>query len=348
MRDLVEAGFDVAFHDPLVLLGREQAHLGHRVMSPAIGAEPVRAREEIRLEDRLQHQLQGCLHHPVGDRRDPEAAQLAARLGNHPLPHRHGPETAVLDLRPQPVEEFPGADPHLDGRRCAPVHPGGARTLVAPHPTPGDQQEAGIGNEIEQVVEPAMWIITSPTVQLGLDLQYPALGLYQGPFQFVGIHRRQPPGIPVSLPLTCWPPWPCGRLSRPPRRVVTPATTTGPPPHPRPSAGIGPARRRAGCPAGRATADGSHVHHAIDRSGRCPALLRQHRHAYAAALQRGLPTGTGTRLRSWRVRPGTATSRTAHWPVSTRFEPANCLRSFNHWFALATPSDLARRTRTVR
>jgi hypothetical protein len=91
---------------------------------------------------------------------------------------------------------------------------------------------------------------------------------------------------------------PCGRLSRSPRRVVTPATTTGPPPHPRPSAGIGPARRRAGCPAGRATADGSHVHHAIDRSGRCPALLRQHRHAYAAALQRGLPTGTGTRLRS--------------------------------------------------
>src|SRR5215472_7311464 len=43
-----------------------------------------------------------------------------------------------------------------------------------------------------------------------------------------------------------------------------------------------------------------------------------------------------------------STSRTAHWPVSTRFEPARCLRSFNHWFALATPSDLARRTRTVR
>jgi site-specific DNA recombinase len=53
VRDLVEAGFDVALHDPLVLLGREQAHLGHRVMGPAVRAEPVGTREEIRLENRL-------------------------------------------------------------------------------------------------------------------------------------------------------------------------------------------------------------------------------------------------------------------------------------------------------
>jgi hypothetical protein len=44
--------------------------------------------------------------------------------------------------------------------------------------------------------------------------------------------------------------------------------------------------------------DGSHVHQAIDRSARRPALLRQHRHAYAADLQHGLPTGRTTRLRS--------------------------------------------------
>src|SRR5262249_40863858 len=43
-----------------------------------------------------------------------------------------------------------------------------------------------------------------------------------------------------------------------------------------------------------------------------------------------------------------AGSRTASWPVSTRFEPAQSLRSVNHWFTLVTPSDLARRTRTVR
>jgi hypothetical protein len=40
-------------------------------------------------------------------------------------------------------------------------------------------------------------------------------------------------------------------------------------------------------------------------------------------------------------------SRTAHRPVSTRFEPALRLRGVNHWFACATPSDLASRTHTV-
>jgi site-specific DNA recombinase len=55
MRDFVEAGFDVPFHDPLVRAGGEVVHLGHRVMCPSVRAEPVGAREEIRLEDRFQH-----------------------------------------------------------------------------------------------------------------------------------------------------------------------------------------------------------------------------------------------------------------------------------------------------
>ena len=41
------------------------AHLGHRVMGPALRAEPVGAREEVRLEDRLQYQFQGSLDHPI-------------------------------------------------------------------------------------------------------------------------------------------------------------------------------------------------------------------------------------------------------------------------------------------
>src|SRR4051794_24385054 len=36
-----------------------------------------------------------------------------------------------------------------------------------------------------------MRIITGPTVQLGLDLQYPALRLADGLRRFVGVHRRQ-------------------------------------------------------------------------------------------------------------------------------------------------------------
>ncbi|MFG2914766.1 trypsin-like peptidase domain-containing protein [Kitasatospora sp. NPDC048298] len=63
------------------------------------------------------------------------------------------------------------------------------------------------------------------SLKLGLDLQYPQLRPEQGGLQLVGVHRRQPPDIPASSLLTCWPPSPCGRLSRPP-------STTEPPPCP--------------------------------------------------------------------------------------------------------------------
>src|SRR6266542_1077822 len=228
MRDFVEAGLDVTLHDPLVGAGGEQAHLGHRIVCPAVGTKPVAAREEVRLPDRLQHQLQGRLDHPVGDRGDPQAAQLAAWLGDHPFPHRQRGETAILQARPQLVEESLDTRCQLNGRRGTAVHPGGLGPLVPAYPIPGHQQEAGISDKVEQVVEPAMRIITGPTVQLGLDLQYPALRLAYGVGQFVGIHRRHPswsPGIPGLRLRTCWPPSPCARLSRA-------RTTTGPPSHP--------------------------------------------------------------------------------------------------------------------
>jgi hypothetical protein len=53
--------------------------------------------------------------------------------------------------------------------------------------------------------------------------------------------------------------------------------------------------RRRTCPppawpaGGRATPDGSHVHHLTARQGRCPAIPLRPRHAYAADLHRGLP-----------------------------------------------------------
>lgn len=43
-----------------------------------------------------------------------------------------------------------------------------------------------------------MRIITSPTVQLGLDIQYPSLRHVYGALQFVGIHQRKPPNIPAT------------------------------------------------------------------------------------------------------------------------------------------------------
>jgi hypothetical protein len=170
VRNLVEAGFDVSFHDPLIGAGREMMHLSHRVMSPAVRAEPVTAREEIRLEDRLQHQLQRCLDHPVTDRRDAQVTDLAARLGYRAPPHWQWPEGTSFKILTQLREESFHPAHRLDVTGCLPVHTSGACSLVVPHPIPGHQEEPRVGDKIEQIVEPAMRIITSPTVQLGLDI----------------------------------------------------------------------------------------------------------------------------------------------------------------------------------
>ncbi len=228
------------------------------------------------------------------------------------------------------VEELLDTDPRPRWTRAVrPSTPAVLAPLLPRTRSHATNRNAGIGDEVEQVIEPAMRIITGPTVQLGLDLQYPTLSPQQG---HLPVRRCSPATSSwhssIRL-LTCWPPSPCVRLSRPPRRVVTPATTTRPPPHPRPIS-----RQRTCPPAGLAArqagrpVDGSHVHHAIDRPGRCPALPRQHRHGYAADLHRGLPTAE---LNGFGVdQPHTACgSCTAHRPISTRFEPASRLRGFS-------------------
>jgi hypothetical protein len=61
--------------------------LGDRVLRSAPGAKAVGTRLELRLEDRLQHQLQRGLHDPVAGCWDTEAADLAGRLRDRFLPH---------------------------------------------------------------------------------------------------------------------------------------------------------------------------------------------------------------------------------------------------------------------
>ena len=61
-----------------------------------------------------------------------------------------------------------------------------------------------------------MAIIVCPTMQLGLDPQYPNLGQHQRRVQLVGIHPRTSWHSQNLKLLTCWPPSPCVRLSRTP------------------------------------------------------------------------------------------------------------------------------------
>jgi site-specific DNA recombinase len=86
--DTVEAGFDVTFEHPTVSVGGEVTCLGDGVVCPPTGTETMRTRFEIRLEDRFEHQFQGCLHTPVGSGWYSQGTQLAVPLGDPPLPNR--------------------------------------------------------------------------------------------------------------------------------------------------------------------------------------------------------------------------------------------------------------------
>ena len=89
-------------------------NLGDRVLGPASRPKPVRARLEVGLEDRLQHQLEGGLHDPVADRRYPQPTQLAAALGDQTLLDRFRPKAPGAQLLAEPCQEPLDAQPAFD------------------------------------------------------------------------------------------------------------------------------------------------------------------------------------------------------------------------------------------
>ncbi|WBL19994.1 hypothetical protein [Citricoccus sp. NR2] len=58
------------------------------------------------------------------------------------------------------------------GSRSDPINPGGPAALIAPHTIPRCQQESGIMDKVEQIIEAASLISSRPTVQLGLHRKY--------------------------------------------------------------------------------------------------------------------------------------------------------------------------------
>ena len=223
MVDLVEARFDVPLQHPLIGVGGVEEDLLDGVLSPAPGAEAVGTRLEIRLKDRLQHQLEGSLHGPVTRGRDAKPAKLPRLLADQLLPHGQRNELPGLQILTKPGQERVRAED--DGARFHPIHPGRPCPSVSPHPVPRHHQERGIGDKVEQVIEPTSRIVDRPLVQLGLDPQYPPLGLIEVGPRRASIHQR-PPDLPVPASRTRWVPSPCGRFSQP-------RTTTDPPPHTR-------------------------------------------------------------------------------------------------------------------
>src|SRR5450759_3430126 len=163
MRDFVEARFDVTFHDPLVGAAREEVNLCDGVLGPASGAEPVAAWVKIRLENGLEHRLEGSLDHPVPHGGDAKAAALATGLGNHHLSHGDRLEPPSLEIISQLGEEglLAPDDGHVEDRFA--IYARRTSTSIAPHPVPGISQDIGVINQIPQVVEPTIRIVGSTT-----------------------------------------------------------------------------------------------------------------------------------------------------------------------------------------
>ncbi len=106
MADLAEEVPDVELHDKVAARDEPGSQPLHRLHSRPLRPEPERARQEIRLEHRLQHYLRRLLGHPVADRRDTERPLAAIWLRDVHAPGGRGTVRALAQVS---AEAQPGA-----------------------------------------------------------------------------------------------------------------------------------------------------------------------------------------------------------------------------------------------
>ena len=104
MRDRVEVLRQIGVHHIGVASAEQRVHRLDRVGPAPSRPIAIGRRVEIRLEDRLQHQLGGGLHHPVPDRRDAERPLAAAGLRDHHPSHRCWPIRPCSQVLPEAGE----------------------------------------------------------------------------------------------------------------------------------------------------------------------------------------------------------------------------------------------------
>jgi site-specific DNA recombinase len=92
VRDRVEVLRQVGVHHIGEPLAKQSVHRLDRIRTTAARPVAIGGGFEVRLEDRLPHQLRGGLRHPVPDRRNPEwALTIAPGLRDPHPPHGSGP-----------------------------------------------------------------------------------------------------------------------------------------------------------------------------------------------------------------------------------------------------------------
>jgi hypothetical protein len=107
VRDLPETGGDVRLGDPSPAIPRLIDEDLERVVLRPLGPKPKRARQEVRLEDRLNDDPRGGLHDAVADSRNrqwPLLGRPAGLRNEHPA-SRERPVAAVPQIRGQLVKQ---------------------------------------------------------------------------------------------------------------------------------------------------------------------------------------------------------------------------------------------------
>src|SRR6266568_1324899 len=171
MPDLIETGFDIGFQDPVIGSepGRQVVDLGDRVLRAPVRAKPIRARQEIRLENGFEYQFQTGLDHPICDSGNSKFSELPRRsFRDHHLPHLDRPELARLQRVPDMAQEHLDPDPGLDPDYRGSIDTRSSGPGVAGHPLPRVYQKRRVIDEVVQVTEPAGVVFSRPTMQFGL------------------------------------------------------------------------------------------------------------------------------------------------------------------------------------
>jgi len=154
MADLAEEVPDVELHDKAAPGDEPGPETFHRHRRRPPRPEPERARKEIRLEHRLQHDPRRLLRHPVADRRDAQRPLAPVWFRDVHAPGGRGTARALAQASLKLSQQ--ALNPVLPLHVCQgdPVHPG--RSPARPHAAPRLPQDVTPADTVIQGVEPAL------------------------------------------------------------------------------------------------------------------------------------------------------------------------------------------------
>jgi site-specific DNA recombinase len=148
--DLAEKITDIELHDMTNPLDEPDPKPFHRLRRGPFRPEPVRARQEIRLENRFQHDLDRLLGHSVPDRRNTQRPHTTSWFRNIHTPHRRGTIPACLKVITQLTQHAVHAE-FLHRGQSDTIHPG--RAPVPSHSFPRLPQDVTPVDTVIQGVE---------------------------------------------------------------------------------------------------------------------------------------------------------------------------------------------------